>query len=149
MLSIQLTTPALEQSVLSVFSPTRASPVYPLFSPADLDAVDTLPDIAFALLSPQHSLLSSQGHAAASALKRVKPLKIVVNQRKSSISSQSSSISKAPAAIHVHPNALPSFQMSSTALQHSRSVRSGTIDHDATPTQTPRTAKPLRRRQDV
>lgn len=152
MLSIQLTAPAISDSPPSVFSPTHCSPVYPFFRSSD--TAPSIPDIAFALLSPQHSpLLTTKGNAVA-ASKRIKPLKIVVSQRKSSVSSQSSSMSKAPGAIHVHPNALPSFQANVVNVANekpiaAKSPRLGPVDHDATPTQTPRTARPLKKRHDL
>ena len=159
--SLQLSSTARNESSSSIFSPTHHSPVYTMFTnpQPSIDShngpLPSIPDIAFALLSPQHSpasgTTSSKTNAAA---KRMKPLKIIVSQRKNSTASQTSSIAKAAGAIHVHPNAIPSFHVSSHASHGQervllRSPRTGLVDHDATPTQTPRTARPLRKRHDL
>jgi len=156
MISIQLPATGLSglDATHSVFSPTRLSPVCPTFTFTDterdlvnVDQQTSSPEAPFASTVALHSPLTAQ-LVSAQAARRFKPLKIIISQRKSKkLNTQ--------AAIHKHPNAIPSFQVTMHCgavtpadYQHERTPTPSpraVVDHDKTPTQTPRTARPLKR----
>ena len=169
---------AAHSTLSSVFSPTRVSPAYlsfnlsvdaaeprarpPLASPeTDSDDGNDSDSYIGAAITPLFGTDSAQSLIVRdqAARRSIKPLKIVISQRKAS----SLSLSHIGSAIHKHPNAIPGFDVAvhhAHAHLHSHAGRADTLapyhhvptphpsprhlDGEKTPVQlTPGTARPM------